>query len=97
MEITKWKKRQGAEDRVAEVAQEEHPEVNPDPGSVLEEEDAVDPAAGNADVLVPEEDANEPLQESEEGVDVPQSRVKWNKYFCQHPLNFNRFQDSFWK
>ena len=97
MESSKWKKRQDAGDREAEVAQEEPPGADPDPGNVLEEDDVVDPAAGNANVLAAEEGADVPLLAKEEGEDVLKFQVKNNKYFCQHSLMFLRdgTQNSF--
>ena len=79
MESIKWKKRQDARDRVVEVAQEERPGADPDPGNVQEEGEEVNPAAENADIPAAEEDANNPHQEDEEE-DVSQNQLQRNKY-----------------
>ena len=93
---TKWRKQQGAEDHVAEVAQEEHGGADPDPGNAQEEDDVVDPSAGNADVPAVEESV--PLPEDEEGEDEPLARVEKNRRYCQYSLKFSRdsIQDSFY-
>ena len=87
-------KRQDAGDREAEVAQEEHPGADPDPGNVLEEDDVVDPPAGNPDVLAAVEGADVPFREN-----VLKSLVKRNRYFRQHPFKFSkdRIQDIFFE
>ena len=97
MENTKWKKQQDEGDRVAEVVQEEYANADPDPESLLEEDDAVDPAAENENVPAVEEDADALLLEGEEGEDVPQVRLKRNKCFYQRPFMFSGdgIQDSF--
>ena len=80
MGSTKWKKRQDAGDREAEVVQKEPPGADPGPRNVLEEDDVVGPAAGNGDVPAAGEDADALLPEDEGGENVPQCRLKGNRH-----------------
>ena len=81
MGSTKWKKRQDVGDREAGVVQKEPPGADPGPGNVLGEDDAVDPAAWNADVPAAGEDANAPPPEDGGGENVPQAQPKRNRHF----------------
>ena len=97
MESTKWKKRQDAGDRVAEVAQKELVGADPGLGNDLVEDDAVDLVAGNADAPAAEEGANVLLPQSEEGEDVPKFQLKSNRHLLPHLFKFSTvaIQNSF--